>query len=358
MDVEVVRVSELSDRQLGHWTRLQEADVALASPFFRPEFTQAVADVRNDVFVGTMEGPGRAIGFFPFQRRRWGIGVPVGGERSNYHGVIADPGAWWDARALLRGCRLGIWDFHHLIASQAQFDGFQVTNGDSFVVDLPGGFAQYAEDRRAAGSRVIPRLREKARRLEREVGAIHFEPHVADLRVLRTLMHWKSEQYRRTAETDRFAIEWNVRLLERIHSERSTGFSGMLAAVYAGDRLAAVVMGLRAGGVFHWWFPAYEQALARYSPGLILLLCLAENADALGLHTIDLGKDHEPYKERWATSRVPLAGGSVTAAAPLSAVRTLRRRGVDLVRRTPLAPPAQQVSRSLRLRLDRRGSRH
>ena len=101
----------------------------------------------------------------------------------------------------------------------------------------------------------------------------------------------------------------------------------MLASVYAGDTLAAVTMGLRAGPVFHWWFPSYEQALSRYSPGLILLLCLAEKAESLGLEVIDLGKDHALYKERWANRLVPLAEGSVTTAAPSSAVRVVRRDG-------------------------------
>jgi len=357
VDVEVVRVGELSNHHLGVWARLQETDPVLASPFFRPEFAQAVADVRNDVFVGIMEGPQGAIGFFPFQRGRWAVGVPVGGERSNYHGVIAEPGAWWDARSLLRGCGLRIWDFHHLVAAQAQFDTFRVTSVNSFVVDLSGGLDRYAEDLRAAGSRVISRLRQQTRRIEREIGPIHFEPHVADVEVLRTLMLWKSAQYQRTGEPDRFATEWNVRLLERIHREQSAGFSGMLAAIYAGDTLAAVTMGLRAGPVFHWWFPSYEQTLSSYSPGLILLLCLVDHAESIGLRAIDLGKDHAPYKERWANSLVSLAEGSVTTTAALSAARMLRRTGRDVIRHSPFAHAAQRVSRRLRLRADQRGSR-
>jgi len=46
MKITVVRASELSSEQLRQWEMLQEADPALHSPYFCPQFTQAVASVR------------------------------------------------------------------------------------------------------------------------------------------------------------------------------------------------------------------------------------------------------------------------------------------------------------------------
>ena len=39
----------------------------LDNPFFRPEFTQAVAAVRDDVEVAVLEIQQQPVGFFPYQ---------------------------------------------------------------------------------------------------------------------------------------------------------------------------------------------------------------------------------------------------------------------------------------------------
>ena len=53
---------------------------------------------------------------------------------------------------------------------------------------------------------------------------------------------------------------------------------------------------MRSGGVLHVWFPTYDPALAKYSPGLVLWLELARAAADLGLWQFDLGKGQERYK--------------------------------------------------------------
>lgn len=344
-DVTVGRAPELTAGQLSLWASLQERDSALASPFFHPEFTQAMADVRDDVYVGVIEDHAGTAGFFPFQRGRLAVGRPVGGRRSNYHGVIARPDAEWDPISLARGCGLLIWDFHHVPASQIPFAPFQTRSGDSYAVDVSEGFDAYAAARRSAGSRFVPRVREKARRLEREIGPLRLEPHTEDVGVLDTTMLWKSRQYRRTGATDNFAIGWNVLLLERLHATHVDGFGGMLVALYAGDGLAATVMGLRSRGVFHSWFPTYNEELARYSPGLVLFVLLLERAESLGLQMIDLGKDYELYKERMATHGIPLAEGSVLVPSAVATARRAGRAFKGAVRSSPLEAPGRALLR-------------
>src|SRR2546430_5755932 len=102
MKVEVICGRELSEQLSQTWSQIQQADASLGSPYFCPQFTRSVAAVRNDVFVGVMEEAGRAIGFFPFQKGRLKMGRPVGGALSDFHGVIADANAEWDAGDLIR----------------------------------------------------------------------------------------------------------------------------------------------------------------------------------------------------------------------------------------------------------------
>jgi hypothetical protein len=56
------------------------------------------------------------VGFFPFERRRFGIGVPIGAGLSDCQGFIHAPAADWRPRELQRACRLSEWQFDHLVA--------------------------------------------------------------------------------------------------------------------------------------------------------------------------------------------------------------------------------------------------
>src|SRR5579864_2809673 len=70
---------KLEARYVSKWRELQDSNPDLANPCFSPEFTQAVAAVRDDVEVGIIRQGREIVAFFPFQRRRGGRGIPVGG---------------------------------------------------------------------------------------------------------------------------------------------------------------------------------------------------------------------------------------------------------------------------------------
>ena len=348
--VSVIPARELDAYHASRWSAFQEADPALASPFFRPEFTAAVAAVRSDSYVAILETGGKVGGYFPFQRRWPGIGGPIGGDRSNYHGVIADPGLYWDAEALLRGCDLRVWKYHHLVTSQRQFEHFHAKQDESPFLDLSDGFSAYAEVRERSGSQVIRRLRQQARRIERAVGPLRFEHHTGDVELLHLMMRWKSRQYRATGNVDRFAISWNVGLLEQIHAAQGPQFAGMLPVLYAGNDVVAIAMCLRSRHVLHYWFPAYRADLTSFSPGMLLLLALAERAEMLGIRTLDLGKGHAPYKERLATGGVALAEGEASVPSLVSHLSTARRAIKARVRTSPLGGPARAALQIVRQR--------
>src|SRR5262249_36336810 len=160
--------------------------------YFRPEFTQDVAAVRDDVRVAVFERGGEAVGFFPFQRDRWRIGRPVGWPLSDFQGAIVDLAVEWNALALVRVCGLSAWDFDHLIPSQRPFLAYHWAHRDSPYLDLSRGFAAYVEERRRAGCDQITQASRKKRKLEREVGRLHFNLHTTDYRVLETLVQWKT----------------------------------------------------------------------------------------------------------------------------------------------------------------------
>ena len=93
---------DLTSLELSLWDRLQRGSREFESPYFRAEFTQAVAAVRDDVEVAVIEEDGAAAGFFPFQRRSLNLGKPVAGRLNDFHGVILPRGFRVDARQLIQ----------------------------------------------------------------------------------------------------------------------------------------------------------------------------------------------------------------------------------------------------------------
>jgi CelD/BcsL family acetyltransferase involved in cellulose biosynthesis len=338
---------ELGREDFDAWAALQDADPALASPFFCPEYAAAVARVREDVQVAIIERDGERVGFFPFQKAAFSAGHPVGGPLSDCHGFIMRRGLDWEPRRIVRACGLAEWRFDHLPVAQAPCAPHHRGVAHSPVMDLSRGYERYAADRRAAGSEQIPKTAGLLRKLEREHGPVRFEFHAPDARSLQTLVSWKSAQYRACGKLDIFGIPWVAKVVETMHATRGPNFAGVLSALWLGERLIAAHMGLRSKTVWHYWFPAYDPAYARYSPGLILLLKMAEHAASEGLATIDLGLGRALYKQRLMSGSIALAEGSVIASPVRAALADLRARSEGWLRRSPLFESARRVRRVL-----------
>jgi len=346
--VKAILARELTAEQIDIWVRLQEADPSVDSPYFRPEFTQAIAAVRDDVEVAVLERDGRPVGFFPFQRGPWNAGQPVGGRLSDFQGVIAAPDADWSAQQLVRGCRLSSWNFDHLIAAQRPFTDCHQNVDDSHYIDVSEGFESYEAARRLAGSKELVKLGRKVRKFEREIGPLRFEMHADDPETFETLIRWKSAQYQRTGLTDVFGFDWTVKLLEHLMDRSHPDLAGCLSALYVGDRLVAAHFGMRSRHVLHYWFPAYDTEFNRYSPGLILLAEIAKSAADDGIQRIDLGKGSERYKISMSSGTISLAEGVVECGPMNRLLRENWHRTRDWLRDSPLRTPALATARLIR----------
>ena len=117
--------------------------------------------------------------------------------------------------------------------------------------------------------------------------------------------------------------------MQRIFATHADGCTGVLSLLYAGDRLIAGHFGMRSRQTWHYWFPSYNPEVAEYSPGLILLLKMAEQAPTIGVSIIDLGKGMSPYKERLMNSWSSLASGRLESpwrSVPRKTCRAVRSR--------------------------------
>lgn len=330
------------------WAALQEQVPDLDGPYFRPEYVQAVAAVRDDVEVAVLEEAGVPVAFFPFQRGPGGLGRPVGGKFSDFQAVIAPANLRWDPAALLQGCGLRRFVFDHLLVAQEPLRAYHWSATTSPYVDLSGGFEAYRAERKQAGSREIEQILYKLRKAERRVGPMRLEWHSTDPAVLDALLGWKSAQLRSTGQPDHLSTPWVRRMLERILAAQGEPFAGVLSALWLGDRLAAAHLGMRSRNVLHWWLPAYDRALGPSSPGQLSFLEIARAAAERGVRRVDLGKGDEAYKARLMSGAIEIAVGAVDRRAIAAPLARTWYHAVEWARRSPLRRPLLGPVRWLR----------
>jgi CelD/BcsL family acetyltransferase involved in cellulose biosynthesis len=330
VQISVARPSELGQEEIAAWHAMQQQTGSLAHPFLCPEFAIAVDTFRAGARVAVLTDGPSIIGFFPFERRRLGVGVPIGAGLNDCQGLIHAPAMEWDSRELLRACKITVWQFDHLVDGQRPFDRYKTAVAPSPVIDLTDGFAAYQEKLLRKSPQFCKDLARKARRLEREAGELDFTVDSHDTAELGMLMNWKSEQYRRNGWPDVFDRTWIVNLIEYLFSTQSDRFCGLLSVLRAGRIPVAAHFGLRAGGVLAHWFPAYDAGFGKQSPGLIQHLRMAEEAADLGIRSIDLGTGMGRYKETLRSYDL-FVGEGVVARGPL--IARAHRAGSALVNR-------------------------
>lgn len=348
--VSVIHPRELVPDQIASWHRMQKATRALADPFLSPEYAIAAGRFRPESRVAVILDGQCVVGFFPFEERRFGVGVPISGWLSACQGVIHEPGRRLDMADLLRRSGLSAWHFDNLVAGQAEFRPRPASIELAPVIDLKGGFDPYYARLRERETRFCRELERKSRKLAREAGELRLEQDCTDPDVLRLLIEWKSDQYRKTRHVDRFALPWVNDLLQAILAERGSNLAGMLSVLYAGDKPVSIQFGLRADGILAGWFTGYNQEFGRYSPGLIQLKMMTQALGAIGVDTLHMGKGAKQSARTFKTSDIEVGAGLVTARSALG--RTHRviygvgRQALSSVRSRPaLHQVADQVLR-------------
>lgn len=340
----VHRPGELTAADRAAWTAMQSkahlhGSPGLANPFLSPEFTLAVGRCRRGVRIAVIREGGEPAAFFPFQRSAAGVGRAVGLGVSDCQGVVHRPGFTWDAQELLRSCGLAVWEFDHLAQGQAPFEAEASGTFPSPVMDIDQGYEAYLAGLRERSPKFTRTTLAKERKLGRDAGEVRYVHDERDPEALHALMAWKSAQYRRTGRSDRFAHPWITQLVHQLFHTRSEPFAGILSVLYADGKPIAAHFGLRSERVLACWFPAYDPAYSKYSPGLILHLRMAEAAAADGIAYLDLGRGQKDYKDSLKTRELLVSEGWVTRRHPVAVGHRARRAPVRALRNVVLSRP-------------------
>lgn len=322
VQIEILSPNSLNSHHLSTWSELRDSDPILANPFFDTGFARAVDDVCGNVKIAVLRVGREILGFFPFQTESAVAGLPLGTRVAEIQGAIVRPETEWDPLQILHAAGLKSWAFDCVPRWQQPLSAYQFCVDQFPFISLGDGFESYRLEQRQAGSRQIQQALRKERRLARERGPLRFEMHTDDEAAMEAVWRWKSSQYERTGTFDLFRLTWVRELLEQLRRTQIDGFSGVLSALYAADEVVAVHMGIRSGNVLAWCFPTYNRQYKSFSPGLILLTKILQNANDAGIQRVDLGRGPERYKSSFANGDWKISEG-VVDARPMN--RSIRR---------------------------------
>jgi CelD/BcsL family acetyltransferase involved in cellulose biosynthesis len=255
-----------------------------------------------------MQG-GRTVAFFPFQYRSRvhaaiGIGQCLGGEISDYFGLIAEAGFHIEVADLLRLSGLKSIFFTQLDENR-QSDGLIGARREvGHLIDFPYGGRSFWEEKQRNDKKFVSDTERRERNLGRDIGLLSFEYCADDKEsALEKVIAEKRAQYHRTGVKDALSEKRVRAMLHTLCQTRDPQCSGVVSTLYAGTTWVASHFGLRSGSTLHYWFPVYNPALRAFAPGRILLKQIILASQFSGLVRIDRGAGDSGAKRDLSTSR-------------------------------------------------------
>lgn len=334
---DIITPNELDASLISQWRSLLSKNAALDSPFYAPEFTQALGAARHDARIAILQDGGEIVGFLPFHKCRAGVAKPIGGQLSDYQGIIAAADHSFDASELLAACRLNAYDFNHAPVIQDTLRSGAYHFSSSPYMALTEGFEAYRKGLPQKDRMEIKNSNRRRRKIEREIGELRFVANDRDDAAWTQLMAWKRDSFAQMGVHFGYDTPWVASIFQHFRTVETAPFAGLMSSLYAGGRLVAAHFGIRSQTVWHWWFSSYDTALSKYGPGLLLILEAARLCPEMGVSKIDFGRGDQHYKLVLANGRTELCEGSIVRSASRAGVlRGVQKSALRLVSNTPL----------------------
>jgi len=280
----------------------------------------------------------------------------VGRFLNDAQNVIGLPPDAIDWTEMMRACGVRAFNLHAVIApTQSCVDAYRLKTVKAFRADFQGDSEAFLKTLERE-HRTIDKQRQKTRKLGREVGAVRLEVDCRCPDVLRQAVEWKSMQYQRTHILDLFHPEWTRKLVDVLcggayancgDSFAEQPLGGLVSVLWAGDIPVAAHIGMVERGRLHYWFPAYDRAYAKYSPGTALFTELVRAGTAHGIDCIDMGYGEQPYKQKQTATTTEVAYGTITNSAWHRFAFASEAKMVSLLKQMPMKEPVKRAWRAI-----------
>jgi CelD/BcsL family acetyltransferase involved in cellulose biosynthesis len=343
----LIKAAELTPELSAVWSGFQDANPQFRSPALRPELFQIVGRYYSRARIAIFEDERGIAGFLPIARH------PVFGSVAgpvpicDYQDAVMRPG--WDTSLpdLLKVAGLKTLLFEHLLVPPGPPPEVTVLfTRYSKRIHIASTWDDYLAGLKENG-KSMKNILTKLRLLGRDHGEVVFSEDSRDEKVLDPLLDWKAQRFNHGKPVD----AWISGALHEIFATRTPEFAGVLGTLYAGDQLVAAHFGMKSGRVLYYWFPAFNPAFSKYTPGWLLVEALLRTAGNLDCDTIDLGPGGEPYKDYFSNVQIPVSGGYIELPGAINLARRSYRAIRNGVRGNRAAlsilRPLRQVLRRL-----------
>jgi CelD/BcsL family acetyltransferase involved in cellulose biosynthesis len=322
LSAEVKRPSALDTAERAAWLEFVGAQAPLRRAFFTPGFALACERAHGRAFVTVLCRAGRPVGFFPFQfKGAWqqaaGLAERIGGELSDNAGLVAEPGLLVTPDELLRHSRLGAAFITHLMEGQDAYGLPADQTRIGHLIEIEAGPDAVIARMEQTNKAFLQETRRRLRRVEREIGALDFTfSTTPSTGAVMDLIAEKRQQYGRTGMGDPFTDPAYLRLVRILVETPDFHCLPVLETLSAGGRVIARHFGLMYEGHLTYWFPVYDLALSKLSPGRLQLWHTIATAAGTGVRLIDLGEGDSQAKRDFSTRPLSLGWAAWHAATP------------------------------------------
>ncbi|NNE00080.1 MAG: GNAT family N-acetyltransferase [Pirellulaceae bacterium] len=350
--VDVVAWDQLTFADLSRWEQIRATRPEFASPFFSVRFSRTIDVVRGDVSVAVLRDDNDIVGFLPFHR----IGnqaFPVGRCFNDAHNIICHRDTQIDWLWILSQMDVKAFDFHAMVGTDP--DDLQkysyVGTIRSFCAELGDDSLAFL-DKLEREHNTIRRQRQKSRKMAREVGPLELEIDCRDPDLLQQTIQWKRNQYRRTDILDFFTPDWTRQLLSELHHPPSADTvpgqaRGLLSVLRAGQNIVAAHYGIIEGDLLHYWFPTYDPAYRRYSPGTALFTAIVSDSTRCGIRCIDMGYGEQPYKLKQTDQTSEVAFGCISQSSLYRRWRSVETAAITTIKKAPMKESLKRIWRRM-----------
>lgn len=332
------QASQMSESDWAAWTRMRASNPQLKSPYFHPDYTRLLSELRPDVrIVYEYDEDGCPMAFLPIQGRRFAR--PVGAPMSDYQAIITDDAnVTYDS--LLSQTDIGAYHYSCAADPQKLRRTQILSTAQTAAIDIATTADDWRAQRDGSYRRHLKSNRRRTRKAEEAFGPKRIQTFSRDIDVYTTLIKWKREKFSQTGKYDVLSAGWTEDLIRQLWERApNSDLRCDMHALYFGDRLAAIDLGLSDGDIFHSWMVAYDDDLAEYGPGIQLLEGLIDATPETGYKRIDMGEGLDGYKRHYASASTDVVAGFVPfagAAGRLSRIYAATERwGVDHLKDAP-----------------------
>lgn len=333
LTVAVKTARDMTEGERRAWMDMRAKNPALYSPYFHIEYIDLLAKHRDDVRVIIGYEDGQPSVILPVQGK--GFARPVGAPMTDYHGFICAAGAQFDPAELLKSAGIGAYHFSAMIDNDNRLP--HMDSQACAAIDIKDGADAWRAAQDGSYRRSLKSLRRRIRRTEEEQGEISVKLRSEDSEIFETMIGWKQRKFEETGKYDVLAAGWPLDIIRELWQRGvDAPLRCEMHALYFGDSLAAVDLGLTDGVTFHSWMVGYNPDFHAYSPGTQLLEKLVDAAHDLGYKIIDLGAGLEGYKKYYSGMDVRAASGFIAASGPAAALSKVYGAAESFGEKAPL----------------------